>query len=475
MSRRNYKPQVLLGSDSHVMQWNPVLGIFRVNRYQTQFTLDNRQKREEKYKYEISKLDFIEECLLRNMDHCAEYVISLLDFEDQLNCLLVCKLWNEFISGHVFKRHVEMLVDNDESLQEVAVSQHWDTCLHVSLDNVPDWTIYKKMLAKIFLLKDMWRHREPKTKRLFCDSFVLSVKADDEKIYCGLNNGCVQVWNFEWLAKVREQECHDKGVKCIDINNNVVLTGSYDATFKVWRKSDWTCVKTFPCHTDSVWDLKLHNTTVATAGLDGTVILYDFISDYDLRVRCYIQAHGDLVSAVDFGDEYLVTGYEDSNVGVWSMENGTQVHDMPGHNGGVTGIQIQLNLAASSSYDSTVRLWDVERGECVMIFNNSDSFCRCIAFSGNRIVSGDFDGIVHFWEIGYDLDNKIQLKNYRKWECHTGHIVCIQLNAYRIISGSRDKSLMLNDFWLKTINALGPKENSNHRISRFLNRPINDL
>ena len=24
-----YKPQVLLGSDSHVMQWNPALGIFR--------------------------------------------------------------------------------------------------------------------------------------------------------------------------------------------------------------------------------------------------------------------------------------------------------------------------------------------------------------------------------------------------------------------------------------------------------------
>ena len=29
---------------------------------------------------------------------------------------------------------------------------------------------------------------------------------------------------------------------------------------------------------------------------------------------------------------------------------------MPGHNGGVTGIQIQLNLAASSSYDSTVSI-----------------------------------------------------------------------------------------------------------------------
>ena len=52
--------------------------VFRVNRYQTQFTLD---KKVDKYKYELSKMDFIEEFLLRNMDHCAEYVISFLDFE----------------------------------------------------------------------------------------------------------------------------------------------------------------------------------------------------------------------------------------------------------------------------------------------------------------------------------------------------------------------------------------------------------
>lgn len=321
----------------------------------------------------------------------------------------------------------------------------------------------------------MWRHREPKTKRLFCDSFVLSVKADDEKIYCGLNNGCVQVWDLEYLAKTREQECHDKGVKCIDLNKNVILTGSYDATFKVWKKSDWSCVKTFPCHSDSVWDLKLHNTTVATAGLDGTVIIYDFVSDFDIKIRCYIQAHGDLVSAVDFNEDFLMTGYEDANVGVWSMASGQQIHNMLGHNGGVTGIQIQLNLAASSSYDSTVRLWDMERGECVLVLGEAESFCRCLSFIGNRIVSGDFDGLVHFWEITFDQDNKVGVKNYRKWECHTGHVVCIQMNAYRIISGSRDKSLMLNDFWLKTISALKPKEQENQKNSRFLNRPIFNL
>ena len=50
----------------------------------------------------------------------------------------------------------------DEGLQEVAASQRWAAQLHVPLAEVADWTVYKKMLAKIFLLRDVWTHREPK-------------------------------------------------------------------------------------------------------------------------------------------------------------------------------------------------------------------------------------------------------------------------------------------------------------------------
>ena len=76
-------------------------------------------------------------------------------------------------------------------------------------------------------------------KRLFCDSFVLSIKCDDDKIFCGLNNGSIQAWDLATLGKTREQECHDKGVKCIDMNNKVFLTGSYDTTFKVSFTRQW--------------------------------------------------------------------------------------------------------------------------------------------------------------------------------------------------------------------------------------------
>ena len=53
-------------------------------------------------------------------------------------------------------------VDRDEGLEELAVSEHWDQHLHCPITDLTDCSVYKKMLAKIFLLKDMWRHREPK-------------------------------------------------------------------------------------------------------------------------------------------------------------------------------------------------------------------------------------------------------------------------------------------------------------------------
>ena len=38
------------------------------------------------------------------------------------------------------------------------------------------------------------------------------------------------------------------------------------------------------------------------------------------------------MSAVDFNEDFLMTGYEDANVGVWSMASGQQIHNMLGHN-----------------------------------------------------------------------------------------------------------------------------------------------
>ena len=48
---------------------------------------------------------------------------------------------------------------------------------------------------------------------------------------------------------------------------------------------------------------------------------------------------------------------------------------------------------------------------------------------------------------------RVGVKNYRKWECHTGHVVCIQMNAYRIISGSRSENFLWSIIYLTRLEA----------------------
>ena len=80
-------------------------------------------------------------------------------------------------------------------------------------DNI--WTLWNKTLfrhaissvivlfwafkLKLSLYHTSWQHLNTlkqntlQARRLFCDSFVLSLRADEETVFCGLNNGCVQV------------------------------------------------------------------------------------------------------------------------------------------------------------------------------------------------------------------------------------------------------------------------------------------
>ena len=67
------------------------------------------------------------------------------------------------------------------------------------------------------------------------------------------------------------------------------------------------------------------------------------------------------------------------------------------------------------------------------VFDEPDNFVRCVGFRGGTVACGDFGGNVHVWDIRLSSDFKV--KNYRSFQAHKGHVVCLQLNARRIISG----------------------------------------
>merc|ERR1719193_2779333 len=74
------------------------------------------------------------------------------------------------------EQKTEGLIGKEVGLQELAEQEGWGK----QKTEEAELEVNKKLLAKVFLLKDIWRSREPKARRLFCDSFVMSLRADEE-------------------------------------------------------------------------------------------------------------------------------------------------------------------------------------------------------------------------------------------------------------------------------------------------------
>ena len=50
------------------------------------------------------------------------------------------------------------------------------------------------------------------------------------------------------------------------------------------------------------------------------------------------------------------------------------------------------------------------------------------------------------WEIEI-RNSSVNIKKYHHTQVHKSHVVCLQVNARRIVSGSRDKSVLVQDYW----------------------------
>ena len=52
----------------------------------------------------VQRFDFIESLLMRNMVDVVEAVFGYVGIESSRDCLLVCRLWYEFLTLHIYKR-----------------------------------------------------------------------------------------------------------------------------------------------------------------------------------------------------------------------------------------------------------------------------------------------------------------------------------------------------------------------------------
>ena len=98
--------------------------------------------------------------------------------------------------------------------------------------------------------------------------------------------------------------------------------------------------------------------------------------------------HSNIVTALQFDNERLVTASDNHNIDVYSPVTGQLKMRLSGHNGGVWALQYIGNVLVSGATDRTTRVWDLETGRCSHVFTGHTSTVRCLQIV--EPVNGEF-------------------------------------------------------------------------------------
>ncbi|KAJ2578983.1 SCF ubiquitin ligase complex subunit cdc4, partial [Coemansia sp. RSA 1804] len=135
----------------------------------------------------------------------------------------------------------------------------------------------------------------------------------------------------------------------------LVVTGSRDATLRVWRLPSPT--RDAPHHPQASDAASSSNNNSSAAAAAAAAAA----NPYFART---LEGHSDSVRAVAAFGSLVVSGSYDCSVRVWDASTGVCLHRLEGHTAKVYTIVLDpdMHLIMSGSMDGTIRVWDWDTG-----------------------------------------------------------------------------------------------------------------
>ncbi|KAI6191952.1 hypothetical protein M3Y97_00283700 [Aphelenchoides bicaudatus] len=413
-----------------------------------------------------------------------DHILSLLDAETLVACAQVSKNWRRAIAnGMMWKKLAERKVRNDPIWKGLSVRLGWKKFLFISkeratrmiaqaqchsqaetekliseLENPLEFQnlfycrLYPQILNEISVLNSNWLNGRYKLEKINCESEnnrgVYCIQYDNDKIISGLRDTTIKIWRRGDLQCERRLSGHTGSVLCLQYDSRVIVSGSSDATVRIWDTETGEQLNTLVHHGDAVLHLRFANGTLITCSKDRSIAVWNMVSPQEINLRRVLVGHRAAVNVVDFDDVYVVSASGDRTIKVWNADTCEFVRTLNGHTRGVACLQYRDRLVVSGSSDNTIRLWDVEVGNCLRVLEGHEELVRCIRFDSKRIVSGAYDGKIKIWDLKAAMDphsapNSICTKTLMQ---HTGRVFRLQFDEFQIVSSSHDDSILIFNF-----------------------------
>ncbi|KAF3938293.1 Beta-TrCP [Dactylella cylindrospora] len=159
---------------------------------------------------------------------------------------------------------------------------------------------------------------------------------------------------------------HDNGIVCIQYDDNIVATGSYDTTVKIWDMETANEIRTLRGHTNCVRALQFDETKLISGSMDNTLKVWNWRTGTCINT---LRGHQAGVVCLHFEGELLASGSVDHTIRLWNF-NDKKTAILRGHTDWVNAVKIHSasNTLFSASDDTTVKMWDLAKRVCIRTF-----------------------------------------------------------------------------------------------------------
>ncbi|RKF58836.1 Mitochondrial division protein 1 [Golovinomyces cichoracearum] len=261
---------------------------------------------------------------------------------------------------------------------------------------------------------------------------------------------------------IREFRAHPDAITTMDFDApfGTLVTAALDDTVKVWDMNAGRCMGLLEGHTASVRVLQVEDNIVATGSADATIRLWDLQnSSYDTyNNRIHKKVKNNEPSALEKSED------EETEPPIGSMQN-CSLFSLEAHMDEVTALHFRGDTLISGSADKTLRQWDLEKGRCVQTLDvmwasaqatssmgsmqgiwrktgkapGSDvDFVGAVQVFDAALACGTADGMVRLWDLRSG-------QVHRSLVGHTGPVTCLRFDDVHLVTGSLDRSVRIWD------------------------------
>ncbi|KAL1919079.1 uncharacterized protein VTP21DRAFT_2460 [Calcarisporiella thermophila] len=173
---------------------------------------------------------------------------------------------------------------------------------------------------------------------------------------------------------------HKDGVMALQLDEckNLLITGGYDCTVKVWDLMTGECIRTMTGHTRCVRALQFDSCKLVTGSMDKTLRIWNYHTGKCIRV---LEAHTDGIVCLHFNKQILASGSVDTTAKVYNFATG-ECFSLYGHTDWVNHVIIfEQHSLLTASDDTTIRIFDLTTRSCTRVFRGHLGPVQSIAIS----------------------------------------------------------------------------------------------